>query len=198
MNGRAAQRGNAASAGRRRPLPDGRRSLLALVAVLVLAGGAAAALLARGGGSGWTAGPAVRGGAEGAPLELSGTDPVSGRPVSLAGFSGRPVVLNLWASWCTGCYAEARALAAFARAHPQAQVVGLDVQDSREGAKAFYRRFAWRHPSISDPQGTVAASPGVPGLPATLFLDRDHRVVARILGDTNLAGFEAGYRRALR
>jgi len=38
----------------------------------------------------------------------------------------------------------------------------------------------------------------VPGLPATLFLDRDHRVVARILGDTNLAGFEAGYRRALR
>ena len=35
------------------------------------------------------------------------------------------------------------------------------------------------------------------GLPATLFLDRRHRVVARILGETNLAGFDQGLRRAL-
>jgi len=97
----------------------------------------------------------------------------------------------------SGCYAEARALATFARTHPQAQVVGVDIQDSKEGARAFYRRFGWRHPSIVDSKGVIAARFGLQGLPATLFLDREHRVVVRILGETDLAGFTAGYRRAL-
>ncbi len=174
-----------------------RRSLLvAVVAIAIASAAAATVALTRGGGSNASVAAAAQGG-PGAPLELSGIDPVTGRPVRLAGYRGRPIVLNLWASWCTGCYAEARALATFARTHPQVQVVGVDIQDSRAGARAFYRRFGWRHPSIFDPQGEIAARFGLQGLPATLFLDRSHRVVARILGDTDLAGFEAGYRQAL-
>jgi thiol-disulfide isomerase/thioredoxin len=134
----------------------------------------------------------------GAPLVLSGTDPVTGRQVSLAAFAGKPVVVNMWASWCTGCIAEARAQAVFERAHPEAQVIGLDVQDSKSGARAFYRRFGWRHPSIFDPNGALAARLGLQGLPTTIFLDRRHRIVARILGETNVAGFTNGLRKAAR
>ena len=76
-------------------------------------------------------------------------------------------------------------------------MIGVDIQDSRAAAKAFYRRFGWRHPSIFDPNGLIAARFRLQGLPATLFLDRQHRVVARILGETNLAGFDAGFRQAL-
>src|SRR5439155_5682710 len=130
---------------------------------------------------------AASGGSPGAPLQLSGTEAISGHPISLANYTGKPIVLNLWASWCTGCYAEARALATFARTHPQAQVVGIDIQDSKDGARAFYRRFGWHHPSIVDSKGVIAARFGLQGLPATLFLDREHRVVARILGETDLA-----------
>lgn len=170
-------------------------------AVLVVVGAAAAGVvLSRSGSGSSAASPASAGSpvakSRGSALELRGTDPVTGKQVNLASFAGKPVVLNMWASWCTGCAAEARALASFARAHPEAQVVGIDVQDTKSGARAFYRRFGWRHPSIFDPSGRLAAQLGLQALPTTVFLDRRHRVVGRIAGETNLAGFTAGLRRA--
>jgi thiol-disulfide isomerase/thioredoxin len=169
------------------------RVALALTAVVLVAAAAATIALTRGGSTSAT-GTSARGNT-GAALQLSGTDLISGSQVSLSNYIGKRIVLNLWASWCTGCYAEARALAIFGRSHPQAQVIGVDIEDTRAGAKAFYRRFGWHHPSIFDPTGAVAARLQLQGLPATLFLDRRHHVVARILGATDLAGFEAGFRR---
>ena len=196
MSGRRAKRERAAEAAHQ-ARPSRRRLPIAVAAAAVTLGAAAALTLAFTSGANGTSAtaPATSGGTGSAPLQLSGTDPISGRRISLAAYAGKPIVLNLWASWCTGCYAEARALATFARTHPQAQVIGVDIQDSRSAAKAFYRRFGWRHPSIFDPQGEIATRFGLQGLPATLFLDRHHRVVARILGETNLAGFESGFRR---
>lgn len=176
---------------------------LAAAALVAVAAIVAAVALGRGRGEAAPAAPsaagqpAVASASAGAPLELSGGDPVSGKNVSLASYAGKPIVLNMWASWCTGCYAEARALGEFARTHPQAQVVGVDIQDTKSAAAAFYRRFGWRHPSIFDPSGRIAAQLGLQGLPTTLFLDRRHRVVARIVGETNLAGFSHGLREAL-
>ena len=131
-------------------------------------------------------------------LALRGTDLTSGRTVSLAAARGRPVVLNAWASWCAGCAAEAPALAAFARAHPEAVVVGIDLEDSRGGAVGFVRRFALPFPSIFDSDGITAARLGVSGLPTTIFLDRRHRIVDRIVGEADRNRFEAGLGRAER
>jgi cytochrome oxidase Cu insertion factor (SCO1/SenC/PrrC family)/cytochrome c biogenesis protein CcdA/thiol-disulfide isomerase/thioredoxin len=129
-------------------------------------------------------------------LSLTGTDVASGRLVDLAAARGRPVVLNAWASWCAGCAAEAPALAAFARAHPEATVVGVDLEDSRTDAAAFVRRFALPFPSIFDHDAVTAARLGVSGLPTTLFLDRRHRIVGRIVGEADRGRFEAGLHRA--
>lgn len=134
--------------------------------------------------------------ASGAPVSLEGTSPITGQEVSFSDFQGRPIVLNIWASWCTGCREEARDLAAFASAHPEAQVVGLDTQDTDGDARGFYREFGWSHPSIRDPDGSAAARFGLQGLPTTIFLDRRHRIVTRIIGATNLAGFEQGLEQA--
>ena len=109
---------------------------------------------------------------------------------------GYPIVLNVWGSWCTGCKAEARDLARFAAAHPQAQVVGVDTQDTKGGAQAFYRRYGWHHPSIFDPHGDIASQLGLQGTPTTFFLDRQHKVVAEIIGATTLSGFDQGLARA--
>ncbi|HZR90859.1 MAG TPA: TlpA disulfide reductase family protein [Gaiellaceae bacterium] len=198
MSGRRAKRERAAAQAKRPQRQPVRRWKLALAvgAVVIVAAAGATLAFTRNGGSTGSAGSVAGGGSAAAPLQLSGTDPVSGRAVSLASYRGKPIVLNMWASWCTGCYAEARALATFARTHPQAQVVGVDIQDTRTAATAFYRRFGWRHPSIFDPQGVIASRFALQGLPATLFLDRRHRIVAKILGETDLAGFEAGYRKA--
>lgn len=133
----------------------------------------------------------------GAPVQLEGTSPITGEPVDIAAFTGKPVVINIWASWCTGCAAEARALARFARAHPEAQVLGIDTQDNSGDAKAFYREFGWKHPSVADPDGGTAARFGLQGLPTTIFLDKQHRLVTEIIGETNLEGFERGLREAI-
>jgi thiol-disulfide isomerase/thioredoxin len=169
-----------------------RRWLWAAGAVLITGALVGGVFAARGNG------PASAVQASGGSLQLAGADPVTGRHVSLASYAGKPIVLNVWGSWCTGCQAEARDLAAFARAHPNVQTIGIDTQDTSSGARAFYREYGWTHPSISDPKGEIAARLGLQGYPTTFFLDRRHRIAARIVGATNLAGFEHGLETALR
>lgn len=132
----------------------------------------------------------------GSAVSLAGSDPVTGKRVELAQYRGKPVVINIWASWCPGCIAEAEDLRRFAEAHPEAQVIGLDIQDSRGAARDFYRRWGWTWPSVFDPSGELAARLGLQGLPTTLFLDEEHRVVARIVGEGDFAGFEQGLEQA--
>ncbi|MEX2210353.1 MAG: TlpA disulfide reductase family protein [Gaiellaceae bacterium] len=168
-----------------------RRAALAGVAVLVMAVVGVGLLAAR------ESGPALPGASGSGPrLELSGVDPITGEQVDLAAFSGRPVVVNFWASWCPGCYAEAEALKRFADAHPEVAVVGVNLQDARAGARDFYRQFGWTWPSIADPNGEIGARLRLQGMPTTIFLDAEHREVTRIVGETDEAGFEAGLRQA--
>jgi cytochrome c biogenesis protein CcmG, thiol:disulfide interchange protein DsbE len=128
---------------------------------------------------------------------ISGRDPLSGEFVSLAHWKGRPVAINVWASWCTGCRTEAAALKRFEEAHPTA-VLGIDYNDSRAGARAFYKRYDLEHPSIFDPGGKMVARVKAIGLPSTLFLNRRHVVVYAIAGAATLAQFNEGWRSATR
>jgi thiol-disulfide isomerase/thioredoxin len=193
MSQRKAKHARRASRDARPPLRRARRRWL-WAAVAVLAAGAVVGgvFAARGNGPA----SAVRVSSGG--LQLAGTDPITGRHVSLASYAGKAIVLNVWGSWCTGCRAEARDLETFARAHPNVQTIGIDSQDTTSGARGFYREFGWTHPSISDPHGEIATRLAVQGFPTTFFLDRRHHIVARIVGATNRAGFEGGLKSALR
>jgi thiol-disulfide isomerase/thioredoxin len=129
---------------------------------------------------------------------LAGEDPITGKTVRLADFEGKALVINVWASWCPGCNKEAADLREFAAAHPDIVVLGLDFQDTRTGARAFYRRWDWTHPSIWDAAGTKTSSIGLIGMPTTYFLDDRHRIVAQVVGATDRAGFERGLEIATR
>jgi thiol-disulfide isomerase/thioredoxin len=124
--------------------------------------------------------------------DLRGVDPVTGKDVALADFRGKPVVLNVWASWCPGCNDEAADLRRFAAAHPEAVVLGIDFQDPKAGARDFYRRWQWTHPSIWDVSGSMTGALGLQGMPTTYFLSADHLIVAQVVGATDFAGFEQG------
>ena len=80
--------------------------------------------------------------------------------------------------------------------HRAAVVLGVDVTDSTAGARSLSRRAGWRHPSIADPSGRIAAQLRLESLPTTLFLNAKHEIVERINGQTTAAGFAAGYRKA--
>jgi thiol-disulfide isomerase/thioredoxin len=129
---------------------------------------------------------------------IHGVDPISGKEVSLADYAGRLVVVNVWGSWCSECQDEAPALKKFADTHPGVALIGVDIHDSPAGARRFYAKYDQDWPQIGDPSGRLAASIGAPGAPATLFLDRRHRVAAVVLGTGTLARFNEAFARAKR
>ncbi len=117
--------------------------------------------------------------------ELAGTDPVSGRRVSTADFAGRPLVVNMWASWCEGCRVEAPDIQRFVADRPDIAFLGLDVTDTDAAARDFVRSYGWTHPSIADPSGELANMLNLQGLPTTVYVWPDGRIAATDLGEIN-------------
>lgn len=94
---------------------------------------------------------------------------------------GRPVVLNLWASWCAPCRAEMPAIDTSSNRHPEVAFVGVAVQDDLDKATAFANEIAVSYTLVFD-DGTVEEAYPVLGLPATFFIDGDGTIVNRHFG----------------
>jgi len=93
---------------------------------------------------------------------------------------GRPVVLNLWASWCLECRDEFPALSVFARSNPDIEVVGVAVNDTVEDARAFWTETGADFDVGFDATGRLrTAYPGF-GLPVTFILDESGIVIHQI------------------
>jgi thiol-disulfide isomerase/thioredoxin len=109
-----------------------------------------------------------------------------GKQIGLDDFKGQVVVLNIWGSWCGPCRSEADDLQAVQdkTAGQGVQLLGIDVRDSRSAATDFHRDRGLTYPSIFDPAGrSLLALRQFPRstVPATIVLDRQHRVAAIFL-----------------
>jgi cytochrome c biogenesis protein CcmG, thiol:disulfide interchange protein DsbE len=104
----------------------------------------------------------------------------SGRSYTLAAFRGRVVILNLWASWCEPCRAEAPVLERWSRqiAARGGSVVGVDTFDATSDARSFVRQLHLTYPMLRDPSGVVKTSFGVTGFPESFVIDPTGRVAA--------------------
>lgn len=118
---------------------------------------------------------------------------LDGTPWALRDTLGQVTVLNVWASWCAPCRAEAPTLqATYAdRAEEGVAFVGLDTRDSQAAAEAFVRNYAITYPNVRDPDGQLqlAFRETLPpqSIPSTLFIDKQGRVAARVLGEVDSA-----------
>lgn len=125
----------------------------------------------------------VEGAAPGFDLPRVGAD---GERVRLADFAGEPLVVNFWASWCVPCRKEMPALQAVAeRLQGRVAFVGINHLDASEDAADFQRAVGASYPSGHDPDGAVAREWAVMGLPTTIVVDSDGRIVARRLGEVS-------------
>lgn len=94
-----------------------------------------------------------------------------------------PAVVNLWASWCGPCRKEMPMLAEAARDNPDVRFVGINTQDRSEAAADLLVRTGVTYPQLVDVDAVVLGYTRVPGLPVTLALDADGKVVDRVIGE---------------
>ncbi|MFM9136199.1 MAG: TlpA family protein disulfide reductase [bacterium] len=115
----------------------------------------------------------------------------------LADHRGEVVVLNVWASWCAPCRAEAPVLQALWEEFEGqgVQFVGLDTRDAAAPATAFVERYGITYPNLVDTSGQLQLLFGdtLPpqAIPSTLLVDQEGRVAARVLGKVSEAGLRA-------
>jgi cytochrome c biogenesis protein CcmG, thiol:disulfide interchange protein DsbE len=113
--------------------------------------------------------------------------------VSLASYSGKPLIVNFFASWCSPCKQETPLLAKFYRGERgKVALVGLDVNDTVANALKFTGANGVSYPIGWDPSVVAANAYGVTALPQTFFLDARHRVVYRVFGAVTHAQLSEG------
>ncbi len=116
------------------------------------------------------------------------------RIVSLAGYTGKPLIVNFFASWCTECQTETPELARFYKqGHGRTVIIGIDANDSTAKALPWLTGKGVTYPVGVDAHGLGPATAyGVSALPQTFFLDAQHRIVKRIYGAITASDLRQG------
>ncbi len=105
--------------------------------------------------------------------------------------SGKPAVVNFWASWCVPCREEAPLLeSTWQRNRERLSLVGVDVQDTDEDALAFLREFGITYPNGAGNSGPISISYGMRGVPETYFIATDRQIIRKWNGALTGAGLE--------
>jgi peroxiredoxin len=118
---------------------------------------------------------------------------LDGRPLSFPrDLAGQVVALRFWADWCPFCAPEMREIEPVYQAlrAQGLRVLAVNVRQDRETAARFIAGLGVSYQVLLDADGGLARQYGVTGLPTTYFIDREGRLVTRILGETAPGLFE--------
>ena len=98
---------------------------------------------------------------------------------------GQVAVVNVWASWCAPCRAEAPTLAALSEKYTDVAFMGILTRDNPVNAEAFARRFALPYPTLIDDSVLIGFRKSLPAnaIPSTVLIDKRGNVAARISGE---------------
>ncbi|CAA9512722.1 MAG: hypothetical protein AVDCRST_MAG44-1486 [uncultured Sphingomonas sp.] len=125
--------------------------------------------------------------------EVIFNDP-EGEETSLAELRGKPVLLNLWASWCAPCVKELPTLDRLAQAKGAALTVAAVSQDTgpHPSVEAFLKgRGINTLESYHDPRMGLSGGLGAQVLPTSVLFDAEGREVWRYVGDLDWTGPQA-------
>jgi cytochrome c biogenesis protein CcmG/thiol:disulfide interchange protein DsbE len=114
------------------------------------------------------------------------------RSFSLADYRGKDLVVNFWASWCIPCRTEMPLLqSAHLSEHGAVRFLGIDSNDTRSAALAFLGQVHVTYRTLFDPDGGVASSYGLIGLPTTVFISASGKMLGRHMGQLDASTLKA-------
>lgn len=124
---------------------------------------------------------------------------LDGQPVTLAQYAGRPVLLNIWATWCIPCRAEfPRLVGAYGEYRDRGlEILGIVHRDTGGNARTFAQQQGATWPMLLDTNDAVWRDYIGVGVPQSYFIDADGVVRAFSIGPLSDAGLQAGLAKIL-
>lgn len=111
-------------------------------------------------------------------------DSVRSERLSLQDLRGRVALVNFWASWCEPCEREMPAMERLYGSLPgdAFALVAIAIDENPEDVVAFQERMQLSFPILLDPSGRVYAAYQTMGVPESLLIDAEGRIVERYVG----------------
>ena len=123
-----------------------------------------------------------------------------GKTIQLSSLKGKAVIVNFWATYCDPCKIEMPWLADLQKKYgPQGfQILGIVMDDPGEKTIVdFAKKMGVNYPVLVGTDKVADLYGGIEGLPTTFFLDRDGKVVDRVLGLEDESLIEASIKKSL-
>jgi peroxiredoxin len=124
----------------------------------------------------------------------------NGAPVSLAAYKGKVVLLDMWATWCTGCKVEIPWYMEFQKKYQKRGLVSIGVAMDAEGwdkVTPYVHQHPFNYPIVVGDEA-FAALYDVTSMPVTLLIDRKGRVAEWHVGMVEKDAWEKQILRLLR
>jgi cytochrome c biogenesis protein CcmG, thiol:disulfide interchange protein DsbE len=122
----------------------------------------------------------------GRPAPAYAAEVLDGERTSLEQMRGKPVLLNVWATWCHPCREEIPALEQLHQAYGGRglQIIGVSIDQggNEQGIREFMQEFGASYPVWLDPEGEVQTVFSTVGVPNTFLIDPEGNVVWKHVG----------------